>query len=69
MSKTSRLWLTFLVVLSCKTSGVATQGSDIAAAGADLAMVSDCKVVIIGSGVSGLHTAYRLAPQYGSKIC
>ena len=28
-----------------------------------------CDVAIIGGGVGGLHTAFRLAPTLGSGIC
>lgn len=28
-----------------------------------------CDIAIIGAGVGGLHTAYRLAPQHGNKVC
>jgi hypothetical protein len=28
-----------------------------------------CEVAILGGGPGGLHTAYRLAPQLGSKLC
>lgn len=29
----------------------------------------DCEVVIVGGGVGGLHTAYRLAPTLGEGVC
>lgn len=28
-----------------------------------------CEVVIVGGGAGGLHTAFRLGPQLGSKVC
>jgi len=30
---------------------------------------SPCEIVIIGGGASGLYTAFRLGPEYGSKVC
>lgn len=29
----------------------------------------DCDVVILGGGAGGLHTAYRLGPQLGNRVC
>ena len=29
----------------------------------------DCEVAIIGGGVGGLHTAFRLGPTLGAKVC
>lgn len=53
-----------ITFLACKTFG--TQ--------ADSEVLSNdpsvnCEIVIIGGGVAGLHTAYRLGPEYGRKIC
>jgi monoamine oxidase len=28
-----------------------------------------CEVAIVGGGAGGLHTAFRLGPQLGSKVC
>lgn len=29
----------------------------------------DCEVAIVGGGAGGLHTAFRLAPSLGAKVC
>jgi glycine/D-amino acid oxidase-like deaminating enzyme len=29
----------------------------------------ECEVAIVGGGVGGLHTAFRLAPSLGAKVC
>ena len=30
---------------------------------------TECEIAIVGGGVAGLHTAFRLGPKYGSKVC
>ncbi len=50
------------LTVSCKTTGSGTSS-------AASQPVSNCEIVIVGGGVAGLHTAYRLGPQYGEKIC
>jgi hypothetical protein len=40
-------------------------GTILSACGKDL----DCEVAIIGGGVGGLHTAFRLGPTLGDRVC
>jgi hypothetical protein len=40
-------------------------GAFLSGCGKDL----DCEVAIIGGGVGGLHTAFRLAPSMGERVC
>lgn len=35
----------------------------------DLGDLIDCEVAIVGGGVGGVHTAYRLAPELGDGVC
>jgi hypothetical protein len=37
--------------------------------GEDLAKHQDCEVLIVGGGAGGLHTAFRLAPGMGDRVC
>lgn len=30
---------------------------------------TDCDIAIVGGGVAGLHTALRLAPRHGARVC
>lgn len=42
----------------------------LAACGDDTASTQlDCEVAIVGGGAGGLHTAFRLAPTLGSRVC
>src|SRR4051794_35196609 len=36
---------------------------------ADNTPAIECQVVVIGGGAGGLHTAFRLAPELGDKVC
>ena len=56
------LMFTSLTVWGCKTS---TDSTTQEAMNATL----DCEVVIVGGGVGGLHTAFRLGPVLGDKVC
>jgi protoporphyrinogen oxidase len=58
------LVVTFLPNLACKS----TEGSQTSEAVGNEGDLS-CSVAIVGAGVGGLYTAYRLAPQYGDKVC
>ncbi len=51
-------------------------GAAVLLAGATLALAADggkksltCDVAILGGGAGGLHTAFRLAPSLGNKVC
>ena len=64
-------WIAFLTVLAtpifgCKTS---QEGGTSSASEVTSAAPPGCEVVIVGGGVGGLHTAYRLGPTYGAKVC
>ncbi len=43
-------------------------GSNFALAGPSRQTL-DCEIVIVGGGAGGLHTAFRLGPQFGAKVC
>jgi hypothetical protein len=64
------MWVAALALVA----GVAC-GDDDGAGGADAgpdAMVGElleCDVAIVGGGAGGLHTAFRLAPTMGAKVC
>lgn len=54
----------FIHLTACKTA--ANRGSQELAHGPK---ATNCDVAIVGGGVAGLHTAYRLAPKLGDKVC
>jgi hypothetical protein len=56
--------LSLVPVGGCGDDGGGTETPD-----ADNVPHLDCEVVIIGGGAGGLHTAFRLAPTLGDKVC
>ena len=50
-----------------KTSPSAPTGTEAATARAMPSI--DCEIAIVGGGVAGVYTAYRLAPSHGSRLC
>lgn len=55
------LWLLSLLATACRDKDTSDDTHD----GGTLA----CTVAVIGGGVGGLHTAFRLAPDLGDKVC
>lgn len=51
--------------IGCTLLCVLVAGSLLSACGGDL----ECEVAIIGGGVGGLHTAFRLGPAMGDRVC
>lgn len=65
MKKTLFACVVVLAGLAACSSGDADETN---AAAQEVAAV-DCEVAIVGGGAGGLHTALRLAPTMGSKVC
>ena len=60
-----RLTVLLLVwVVACQN-----EPEKVAASAAVSRSALDCGVAIVGGGAAGLHTAYRLAADYGSRVC
>ena len=54
----------FLVVLLlCWVTACATPPET------ELRNTASCEVAIVGGGIGGVHTAFRLAPRLGSGVC
>lgn len=60
-ARLSPISLLFLPLLACNGDKA---GDD---TGGDGAL--SCEVVVVGGGVGGLHTAFRLAPELGEQVC
>jgi protoporphyrinogen oxidase len=58
-----------LVVVAWAVLGAACSSSIDADDGSSAASGIDCEVAVVGGGAGGLHTAYRLAPTLGSRVC
>jgi len=59
------LGLIIIMTSACKSLGAhPPAGSAVAGAATEA-----CEIVIVGGGVGGLHTAYRLGPEFGAKVC
>jgi hypothetical protein len=50
-------------------SGVACSSSETDDNTSDEVRAGGCEVAIVGGGAGGIHTAFRLAPSLGSRVC
>ncbi|MCX6130375.1 MAG: NAD(P)-binding protein, partial [Proteobacteria bacterium] len=64
MHKFNHFILPILAALSCDLTALFAETS-----AAKSQNPRACEIAIVGGGAGGLHTAFRLGPQYGAKVC